>query len=72
MEQIEVLLEVEHAPNNRPRSHVEDGVYMSTLKPYSLNEFSLIPEYDTDYIIDKDIRKRVPFIKSFKETVWSS
>lgn len=26
MEQTEVLLEVELAPNNRPRSHVEDGV----------------------------------------------
>ena len=65
-----VLLDVEIALNSKALSYIEDNVKMPILRPNSLiYKSSMILEDDPVNITDKELRKRVEFMKKCKEAV---
>ena len=68
----EVLLDVETQINRRPLSYIEDDVELTILAPLSFlyQRTNQVPEQDTWWIGDPDLRKRAKYLKTCKENVW--
>ena len=69
----EVLLDVEVTLNNRPLTYVEDDVELPVITPNTLiHGFPVIhvPEDNPDITDEKDLRKRVRYIKKCKDDFW--
>ncbi|XP_068758061.1 uncharacterized protein [Montipora capricornis] len=69
----EVLLDVEIQVNRRPLSYVEDDLELPILTPASFlfQRSPQLPEEPAWQIKDKDLRKRVKFLKSCKDQLWN-
>lgn len=70
----DVVLDVEVALNNRPLSYVEEDVQLPVLTPSSLlfQGPNLLPEQESCYIKDRDLRKReLKYLRKCKEAMWS-
>ena len=68
----DVLLDIEITLNNRPLSYIEDDLQNPVLTPNSLMFVSsnVLPEMQPHRVDDRDLRKRVKFLKRCKEVVW--
>ncbi|XP_068671446.1 uncharacterized protein [Montipora foliosa] len=69
----EVLLDVEIQVNRRPLSYVEDDLELPILTPASFlfQRSPQLPEEPAWQIKDKDLRRRVKFLKSCKDQLWN-
>ena len=69
----EVLLDVEIQVNRRPLSYVEDDLELPILTPASFlfQRSPKLPEEPAWQVKDKDLRRRVKFLKSCKDQLWN-
>ena len=69
----QVLLDVETQVNHRPLSYVEDDLDLPILTPASFlfHGSPQLPEEPAWQIKDKNLRKRVKFLKSCKDQLWN-
>ena len=71
-EELEVVLDVEIALNNRPLNYLEHDVEMSVLTPNTMLNINpnILPELKAHYLEEKNLRKRAKFLKKCKEAMW--
>ncbi|XP_028418970.1 uncharacterized protein LOC114544572 [Dendronephthya gigantea] len=69
----EVLLDVETQINRRPLSYVEDDVELPVLTPASFlfQRANHLPELQPHEEEDKDLRKRLKFLRKCKDQLWN-
>jgi hypothetical protein len=68
----EVVLDVEVALNNHPLTYLEDDIELLVLTPNAFLQVNPIhiPEEEVDHDDDKDLRKRVKYLRRCKQTLW--
>ena len=69
----EVLLDVEIQVNRRPLSYVEEDVELPVLTPASFlfQRTTKLPEIQPYHEEEKDLRKRLKFLKNCKDQLWN-
>ena len=67
----EILLDVEVKLNNRPLSYADEDVQLPLLTPNSLMfaQPNTLPERQSQYSEDRDLRKRTRYLKRFKDAL---
>ena len=66
-------MDVEVTFNNRPFSYADDDVQLPLLTPNSLmyTQPNILPELEPHHIEDRDLSKRVRYLKRCKDALWS-
>ena len=72
-DELEVILDVEVALNNRPLSYVKDDIELQVLTPNvrMCIQPNLLPEGAVDPVEDMDLRRRARCLRHCKDVLWS-